>query len=66
MILLDDILQYLNEKLPVSIPELYNLASEASSCQSLEATLRRYTSTKTALSNKQLCKIACKYYTESF
>ena len=62
---LDDILQYLNQKLPVSIPELYNLANEASSYQSLEATLRRYSAAKTALSDKQLCKIACKYYYNS-
>lgn len=62
---LDDILQYLSRKLPVSIPELYSLANEASSYQSFEATLRRYSATKTALNNKQLYKIACKYYYNS-
>ena len=59
---LGDILQYMNEQLPVSITKLYKLAADASSNQSLESKLRKHAVIKTALNEKQLCKIAYYYY----
>ena len=59
---LNDILQYMNKKMPVSIIELYRLAAESTSYSSLELVLRSYTSTKTALNEKQLYKIVYRYF----
>ena len=59
---LDNISQYLSIKLPLTIPKIYNLATQASSRLAFEIELRRAIRKKTALNEKQICKIATYYY----
>ena len=58
---LSDILQYMNRKLPISIPDLYKLVSRTTSFNSLESMLRPYSGAKNALNKKQLYKIVYRY-----
>ena len=59
---LKDIMQYVNKKLPISIQHLYKLADEAVSYQCFESELYSHVDEKTALNNKQVCKIAYRYF----
>ena len=59
---LKDIMQYVNKKLPISIQHLYKSADEAVSYQCFESELYSHADEKTALNNKQVCKIAYRYY----
>lgn len=59
---IQDILRYIQTKLPIQINELYELAAEASSRECLENTLYRHAVKKTALNVKQISKIASMYF----
>ena len=58
---LQDILQYLNLKLPISIQSLAELSSSTPSLQSFEEQLYKQANEKTALNTKQISNIAYKY-----
>ena len=58
-----DIVQYLNGKLPISMGELYILANaKDTSYEAFESALRVRAIRKTALNEKQICKIAYRYF----
>ena len=59
---LQDILCYIQTKLPISINELCKFADEALSREDLETILHTYVNKKTALNAKQLCTIANMYF----
>ena len=61
-----DILYHLNEKLPISIAQLYDIAVECSSYQDLESILYKYATKKTALNANQVCKVAYWYFRDRF
>ena len=61
---LEDIIHYVNMKLPISIQHLYKLAAHnVTSYQCFESELYSRVNEKTALNSKQVCKIACRYFT---
>ena len=59
---MQDIIQYLNSKLPISIDELRKLACTTSTRESFEIILYEHAITKSALSKKQVCNIANIYF----
>ena len=59
---LERILQYMESKMPLSITELYKIAHHTESILALETTLSTYKNEKTALKEKQIRKIANKYF----
>lgn len=59
---LQDILQYLEGKLPISIQNIYKIAAQETSYYSFESELYRHAVTKTALNENQVRKIAYRYF----
>ena len=59
---LDDILQYLKGKLPLTIRQLFELADQATSQHTMELELYKHAAIKTALNIRQIYKIAFYYY----
>ena len=53
-----DILQSLGRKLPISIDELYHLSKSVNNIEQLTHCLKHYAYRKSALSNKQIVKVA--------
>ena len=62
----NDILLYLNEKMPTPIWEVFNLARECSSHTVLEYKLYEFSRQRTALNHKQVCKIAYWYFKDRY
>ena len=62
---LDDIHEYMKERLPISINDIQVLAKKAKSCDDLEIILYKYCSKNSALNKKQVYKIAAKYFISS-
>ena len=58
----NDILLHLNEKLPITIWKIYNLARECSSHTELEYKLYEFSRQRTAINRKQVLKIAYFYF----
>ena len=63
---LQDILHHLNTKQPISIQNVYRLATDCLSYQELQDVLYKYVSKKTALNSKQVGKIAYSYFKDRF
>ena len=63
---LDDILQFLQTKLPLTIQQLQDLAKQYHHRYNLEKELYKYTIKKTALHEQQVYKISCYYFNSSF
>ena len=59
---LNDIIQYLKGQLPLKIQQLYDLAAQVSSQYTFEIELYKHAARRTALNEKQICKIACYYF----
>ena len=61
----EDVLRFINMKLPITIRHLYEVADQSISLQNFISELYQYTKSKTALNNGQVYKIACQYFRDN-
>ena len=63
---LREIIQYIELKMPISIPDLYKLTLHTENILTFETILSKYMNEKTALKEKQIRKIANKFFSKKF